>query len=209
MRALVLFSGTGSVEKGLRSKFGANGVDIVSVDNDPKWNSTHRMDARAFYTKRMYPPGYFDIIWASPPCTEYSYAKTVGVRKIRESNALVRATFRYLAYMRPKYWFVENPVNLLRHQPFMKAFERFRNVCTYCKYGAEYKKPTCIWSNCKLNLMVCDRDTPCAYFKRYGKHRVTCQHGPTPNGTQGMGNGHNVYPVPLRLTTSLFSQLRV
>ena len=31
---------------------------------------------------KVFLPGASDEVWASPPCTEYSRAKTVGVRKI-------------------------------------------------------------------------------------------------------------------------------
>ena len=33
---------------------------------------------------RAYEPKSFDFIWASPPCTEYSIAKTTGVRDIEQ-----------------------------------------------------------------------------------------------------------------------------
>ena len=42
-----------------------------------------------------YEPGYFDIIWASPPCTQYSVAKTIGTRDIEGSNKVVQKNLRH------------------------------------------------------------------------------------------------------------------
>ena len=61
------------------------GYEVTSLDlnNDDincdimNWNYT------------VYESGHFDVIWASPPCTEYSCAKTVGVRSIS-----FRSTFK-------------------------------------------------------------------------------------------------------------------
>ena len=75
MRVLELFSGTGSVGNVCRRL----GCIVTSLDRDMDADvRTHIMD-RDF---RSYPPGFFEVIWASPPCTEYSVAKTVGVRKL-------------------------------------------------------------------------------------------------------------------------------
>ena len=54
---------------------------------------------------RTYEPGYFDVIWSSSPCTEYSRAKPVGVRKIAESNQVAQRTLDIIDYLRPAYWF--------------------------------------------------------------------------------------------------------
>ena len=36
--------------------------------------------------------GHFDMIWSSPPCIDYSIAKTIGVRKIDEANKIALKT---------------------------------------------------------------------------------------------------------------------
>ena len=78
MRALVLFSGSGSVEQHLFQTFPH--IEVTALDTDPKSSATYKRDVKAFSKTELsaYRPGYFDIIWASPPCTEYSRAKTKG-----------------------------------------------------------------------------------------------------------------------------------
>ena len=36
-----------------------------------------------------FPPGHFDMVWASPVCTEYSRALTTRPRRLLEGDALV------------------------------------------------------------------------------------------------------------------------
>ena len=36
----------------------------------------------------VYESGHFDVIWASPPCTDYSCDKTVGVRDIDKADEI-------------------------------------------------------------------------------------------------------------------------
>jgi hypothetical protein len=41
------------------------------------------------------------------PCTEFSIAKTTGVRKVARANDIVRRALDIVAYLRPKRWFLE------------------------------------------------------------------------------------------------------
>ena len=76
---LELFAGTGSVGK----VFKGWGWEVVSLDTDMDADiKTDIMD----WDYRTYEPGYVDVVRSSPPCTEYSRAKTVGVRKIDKAN---------------------------------------------------------------------------------------------------------------------------
>ena len=88
-RLLELFSGSGSVGKVARKM----GYEVVSVDLI--FPSTHKCDILKWNYKQ-YPSGYFDVVWASPPCTEFSYAKTTGVRDIEGALKLVKRASRSL-----------------------------------------------------------------------------------------------------------------
>ena len=79
IKVLELFSGTGSVGKCCSSL----GWEVVSVDM--LLPADHQVDIMEFNYKQ-YKKDEFDIVWASPPCTEYSKAKSQGKRKIEYPN---------------------------------------------------------------------------------------------------------------------------
>ena len=67
-----------------------------------------------------YPTGYFHVIWASCPCTEYSRALTTRTRDINSANQTVLKTLEIIEYLNPTYFILENPqTGLLKEQPFM------------------------------------------------------------------------------------------
>ena len=71
MRALVLFSGTGSVGYVCR----ARGMDVISLDRDMPADIGCDILGWDFMA---YEPKSIDFIWASLPCTEYSIPKTTA-----------------------------------------------------------------------------------------------------------------------------------
>ena len=136
---LELFSGTGSVGE-IAKEFG---FEVISLDKDME------ADIQIDIMERDYtdlPRHFFDVIWAWPPCTEYSRAKTIAPRDIEGANETVQRTLYILEHFEPKYWMIENPqTGLLKDQSCMYGLP-FKDV-DYCKYGMPYRKRTRIWNN--------------------------------------------------------------
>ena len=81
MICLELFAGTGSIG----AAFQRLGWTVVNVDICAKWKPTLVVDILQWdYT--AFPRDYFQFVWASPVCTQYSVAKTVGVRDLEGAD---------------------------------------------------------------------------------------------------------------------------
>lgn len=115
MKILELWSGAQSVGKVAREL----GYEVVCLDRDLEADSKcDIMD----WDHKVFAPGAFDIVWAPPPCAEFSRAKTVGVRKIDESNLIVQRTFDIKQYFQQRCYIVENPqTGLLKDQAIMRG----------------------------------------------------------------------------------------
>ena len=140
IKVLELFAGTKSFSKELdKDKYEVPSLDILKKFNPDVCIDIMQLD----YKNLNFKP---DIIWSSPPCTEYSHAKRRGVRDIEGANKIVKRTLEIINYFKPKYWFLENPqTGLLKDQEFMKGLP-YVDV-SYCKYGFNYRKQTRIWTN--------------------------------------------------------------
>ena len=82
-------------------------MDIVS-----KFEPTILCDMRSWdYT--LFPPGHFDMVWASPVCAEYSRALTMRPRRLEDWCSEPSRSWRISTLM----WVIENPATgLLKTQ---------------------------------------------------------------------------------------------
>jgi len=153
MRCLEVFKGTGSVSK----VFEAAGWEVVSVDIEAKFEPTHCVDVLEWDYPKQYPPGHFDYVHFSPPCTEYSTALRFRPRILELGDVLVDRALEILMFYRPRWWTLENPyTGLLKSRPVMQHLKSFMQRVCYCRYSEGdkrwcYKKETAIWSNLKWN----------------------------------------------------------
>lgn len=155
MRTLELFSGTRSVGK-ICDELGWNNTSLDLKDADI---NTNILD----WDFKEYPPHYYDIIWASPPCAFFSTLRVTNLGKPskkhngalftremierdlnNEGLPILYKALEIIDYFKPKYYFIENPqtgkmknyINL----PFYDV-----DYCRYAVWG--YRKRTRIWTN--------------------------------------------------------------
>ena len=75
-----MLAGAGSVGKVFKDK----GWEVISLHRD--MNADIKADIMDRDYKAFFEPGHFDVIWSSPPCQEYSIAKSIGVRKMKRQT---------------------------------------------------------------------------------------------------------------------------
>ena len=89
IRCLDLCCGTKSVRECLVALYGESGVEYVGVDSNHRASPEILADLATWDYRAELSPGEFDVVWASPPCTDYSTAKGV-TRGTWSSRALLR-----------------------------------------------------------------------------------------------------------------------
>jgi site-specific DNA-cytosine methylase len=183
MRLLELFSGTGSVGEVFR----AAGWETVSVDNAPTAPcdviaDILTLDPRDFDREH----GPFDCIWASPPCTQYSVARTFAKtpRSLGLADALVAKAIQFIDVIKPKAWFLENPwTGLLKSRPVVAPLGP-PVVLDYCRYGRPFRKRTAIWTNRPLQGLLCRKGSFCGGWDGRGHPSAAQQGGKCPGGAR-------------------------
>ena len=94
--------------------------------------------------------------------SRYSILKEPNKVKGQAINAMriVDKTFTIINYFKPNHWCIENPKDFMEVY-INKNYNCYTNICTYCQYGFEYRKPTTIFSDVNLNLKFCKIGDKC------------------------------------------------
>ena len=110
------------------------------------------------------------VLWASPPCEQYSAMNTTGIRNLELADDLVKMAFTISKKINAWAVVFENPATGMLHtRPIMterleKKALRYRYTVSYCQYGHPVRKKTHLWSNRDLsalgfNPLSCDPKT--------------------------------------------------
>ena len=91
---LELFSGTGSIGRAFRDQ----SWEVFAVDLDPKAAADLHIDILDITPAML--PAQIDCIWASPPCTHYSRARTKAKtpRDLNGSDKLAQKVLDLVAH---------------------------------------------------------------------------------------------------------------
>ena len=212
VKVLELFSGTRSVGK-CCDKLGweSYSVDLMSDDADFKGDIME-------FDYKQFPKDSFDIVWASPPCTNYSklqdgwlgrmrkgqiYTREIQEKEMTADDKLVIRTLEIIEYFNPEHWFIENPASSrMKDRLYMKDKPFYLvDYCMYSDWG--YKKRTRIWTNKKdYNAKLCDKN--CGNMVG-NLHKTNLGNTERKQKTKGKGTTQNDrYRIPEDLIFSLF-----
>ena len=200
MRLLELFAGTGSIGK----MFRARGWEVISIDIDATTNQTFVAEILNCDDQML--GGNFDAVWASPPCTQYSIARSNSKtpRDLETSDRLVQRVIDIFDFFNPTCWAFENPqTGLLKSRKVVENIP-FVDV-EYCMYGARYRKRTRIWTNATGQhwTRLCDHDCEASTGKT---HVSWAQKG---NENNGYGyTTHAFYAIPPLLCSQVYASAK-
>jgi len=161
-RALDLFCGLG----GFSSAFDdSDRWAVTTVDIEARFDPDIRADV--FDLRPSDFDAEFDVILASPPCTQFSIAASRYERIVdsepqtpgaQDAVALVYHTLGLIRGLSPAFWVLENPQGYLR-----QIIGEPAGRVTFCQYGANWMKPTDLWGDHPpgLSYLACSYGDGC------------------------------------------------
>jgi hypothetical protein len=161
--SLELFSGQGSFSRLMK----ARGFESYTLDFDKRHKADFCEDILLWNCPFV--PGTVAIIWASPDCRLLSrdgdssnWEKiTIGYRRYKyvpktdaacRSVAQVARTVDIISQLKPRVWFIENPVGRIQHLECIQSLGHYRYGVNYKDWGFNYSKETYIFTNQLLPL---------------------------------------------------------
>tara|TARA_R110001632_G_C11353766_1_gene418657 strand:- start:3167 stop:3814 length:648 start_codon:yes stop_codon:yes gene_type:complete len=207
MKLLELFKGTGSIGKVFKQVHPEG--EVYSVDILKKYDPTYCGDIMDFDYKQ-FKEGHFDIIWASPECKVFSVLQNTWLKtgkrgekgkwdnmdhlnQVRkEHGQFSKKTKEIIEYLKPKYWFIENPwASAMKDLEHMKDLPCLR--FDYCRFGYEYQKPTRIWTNrTDITKKICECKEKHKF--RLGANSSTFRHTTTFQDTTNINQRYSIPP---------------
>ena len=141
MKVLELFCGLGGWSKPwIEAGHDVTGIDIIDLGYPSKFIKADLFDWE--------PKEKYDIVLASPPCTEFSIAKKWGwgTQDERQGLDLIYRTFYLISKIKPQYFVIENVKGLAEFLPPPKDIVRYgKNKQTKAAY---------LWTNMeKLGML--------------------------------------------------------
>jgi len=120
-----LFAGLGGASEAMLADW-----EVLRFDNNPILSAVPKMViqdvAKLKHTLIAHrdPMKKIDLIWASPPCRDFSdgynspksiAGRTIGLENYRPDMSLVYASLEIIEIARPKYWVIENVKGSIRY----------------------------------------------------------------------------------------------
>lgn len=126
MKVLDLFSGLG----GFSQAFKDRGHQVTTLDNEKKFNPDICIDIMRYDPFYIHQLAY-DIILASPPCTEFSKSQMPDSWKCKQKygcnpdTGLLEKTIEIIDRIKPKYWVIENVSGARKYfKPFLGEYKK-------------------------------------------------------------------------------------
>ena len=169
----------------------------MSVDCDPRANASICCDLLQLTAEQCLAHGPINFVWASPPCTFYSAARTTGPpADLDAADRLVQKCLDIAAELGVPF-ILENPHSGKLKSRAVVAGIPMR-VVDYCMYGTPYRKRTSLWTNTEFvpARPLCNHTCASSVGRRHLEHAQR-----TSNGAAGMVSRgvRTLYALPAAL----------